>query len=260
MSVSEDNNECRGEIKYKLLAQIVPIDDENWADKKKKISKLRSERLIIIMKPQFQIPEPMSYTFNLQNKIGGMMGFGGSGECTSEVIFDRNNYKVGETVKVLIKCDNTKCKTNVKSFKLKLKRRLFVTCWSNWDVKKDINSELQETHHASDYIVEVKGEGCKKGEKVERVIEFQIPEFDVFPKNNLDIKSRKELINPFSMKILREFTPSVYSKHLKVEYILKCFIKHDSFSEIGEGNPVYMPIMIFQPLVAIMAPIPFPMT
>lgn len=94
------------------------------------------------MKPQNQIPEPPSYTFALNNKIGGAFGFGGSGECSSEIIFDRNNYAAGETVKVLIKCDNTKCKANIKSFKLKLKRKLWVTCWSSLETKKDVNSEL----------------------------------------------------------------------------------------------------------------------
>ena len=57
---TDDNNECRGEIKYKLLAQIVPLDDENWADKKNKVSKLRGERLLIVQKPQCQVPAPSS--------------------------------------------------------------------------------------------------------------------------------------------------------------------------------------------------------
>jgi hypothetical protein len=45
-----------------------------------------------------------------------------------------------------------------------------------------------------------------------------------------------------------------------VDYTLKCFVKHDSLTQIGEGNVVYLPIKIGQPLVAIMAPqnIPYP--
>jgi len=52
MCASDDNNECRGEIKYKLLAQIVPLEDDNWADKKNKVSKLRGEKLLFIQRPQ----------------------------------------------------------------------------------------------------------------------------------------------------------------------------------------------------------------
>jgi len=60
MTATDDNNECRGEVKYKLLAQIIPLDDDNWADKKNKVSKLRAERLLFLQRPQSQIPAPPS--------------------------------------------------------------------------------------------------------------------------------------------------------------------------------------------------------
>lgn len=43
------------------------------------------------------------------------------------MIFERNQYQVGERVNVKVLCDNSQCGTAVKSFKIKLKRKVFVT-------------------------------------------------------------------------------------------------------------------------------------
>lgn len=117
---------------------------------------------------------------------------------------------VGDTVRVLIRADNTKCKSNIKSFKLKLKRKFWVTCWSDFEKKKDMKSELKESSHASAYVVEVKADAsCKSGEKVERTLEFIIPDIDSQPKGTLDPKMKKELMDPFARKTFQQFTPSV---------------------------------------------------
>lgn len=52
------------------------------------------------------------------------MGFGGSTSMT-EVIFDRNQYYIGETAKVRVICDNSQCNVGIKSFKIKLKRKIY---------------------------------------------------------------------------------------------------------------------------------------
>jgi len=41
-----------------------------------------------------------------------------------------------------------------------------------------------------------------------------------------------------------------------VEYVLKCFIKHEGSCEVGEGTVASMPIQILQPPVVLEAPIP----
>jgi hypothetical protein len=177
---TDDNNECRGMIKYKLYSQIVPLDDSDWADKKKEISKLRAEKYLVILNPMTSVPKPPSFSHTMVKKVGGVMGMGAS-EYTCEIVFDRNFYTVGDTVRVLFKCDNSLCKIAVKSFKLKLKRKFTVTYWSSLDLKKDLNSEFKDSRSASTYIVEIKIDGCKAGEKVERTVEFNIPEIDNTP-------------------------------------------------------------------------------
>ena len=48
----------------------------------------------------------------------------GTTECISEIVFDRNEYYVGETARVRIMCDNSKCGKAVRGFKFKLQRKL----------------------------------------------------------------------------------------------------------------------------------------
>lgn len=42
---------------------------------------------------------------------------------TTKVNFSKNMFYPGETLKINIDCDNTKCARNVKSFKIKLQRK-----------------------------------------------------------------------------------------------------------------------------------------
>lgn len=47
----------------------------------------------------------------------------GSTESTTKVSFAKNVYEPGDTVKIHIECDNSKCSSKVKSFKIKLQRK-----------------------------------------------------------------------------------------------------------------------------------------
>lgn len=51
------------------------------------------------------------------------MGILGS-KSTTEVYFTQNQFYLGEQLKVTIKCDNSKCRTAIRSFKFKLYRQL----------------------------------------------------------------------------------------------------------------------------------------
>jgi len=52
------------------------------------------------------------------------MGLGGSRSVT-HVSFDRQQYYPGEKCEVRLQCDNSKCSVAVKSFKIKLKRKVY---------------------------------------------------------------------------------------------------------------------------------------
>ena len=74
-------------------------------------------------RPKFNPPICQTLTSRIETRVGGLMGIGGS-VCTTDIIFDRNQYYVGDQCAVKIICDNSKCNTPIKSFKLKLNRRI----------------------------------------------------------------------------------------------------------------------------------------
>ena len=55
------------------------------------------------------------------------------------------------------------------------------------------------------------------------------------------------------MPMLQSFSISVHGKIVQVEYILKAFVKHDSWNEFGEGKVASMPIQILQPPMQIVS-------
>ena len=56
--------------------------------------------------------------------VGGCCGFRTTSSFT-KVTLDKKQYFFGETVKVMIDCDNSVCKEDVKKFRLKLLRRIW---------------------------------------------------------------------------------------------------------------------------------------
>ena len=93
------------------------------------------------------------------------MGMGTS-TCVSEIIFDRNEYYIGDTAKVKIICDNTKCAKAVRGFKFKLHRKHLGKDLSGWATG------------GSFYVTALKAAGCEAKTKVERDYEIQIPMVD----------------------------------------------------------------------------------
>ena len=53
--------------------------------------------------------------------------------------------------------------------------------------------------------------------------------------------------------MLKSFSISVQGKLVTVSYILKVFVKHDSWNEYGEGMVASMPIQILQPPMQIVS-------
>ena len=66
---------------------------------------------------------PVNYKLALTTEVGGLgIKLFGSSVSTFEVVFTKNVYYPGEKVVVTINCDNSKCKTAVKCYKMKLFR------------------------------------------------------------------------------------------------------------------------------------------
>jgi hypothetical protein len=97
-----------------------------------------------------------SLKFNLTNKIGGMFGLGMT-SCHSQIIFERNEYYLGDKAVVKIICDNSKCSKAVRCFKIKLHR-----------IHKAKDIKRNESKHG-EYCKVLKAEGCPANTKVERL-------------------------------------------------------------------------------------------
>lgn len=66
---------------------------------------------------------PQHLQKSLTMKIGGFAGLGSS-EAKSAISLDKTRFQPGEKIKVLIDMDNTNCKKPVKSYKIKLQRKV----------------------------------------------------------------------------------------------------------------------------------------
>lgn len=128
--------------------------------------------------------------------------------------------------------DNSTCKKAVKSFKIKMQRK--ISCMSG---KKGKGREpivgLQET----EFLVANKYEGCAAKTKLEKTIEFQVPLTD-------KKFGSVENLHPELRHMVKMFTDSAKNSLFTVEYELHIFIKHQSKLEFGMGNSVIFPIEI----------------
>ena len=106
------------------------------------------------------IPPPKELKCQLDNKIGGLFGIAKTRAIT-QIIFENNEYYVGDKIRVKIICDNSKCSNKVKEFKLKLYRRFYT-------VKKTILEPEFYGNEESDFIQVFTAPGCPAKTKVER--------------------------------------------------------------------------------------------
>ena len=83
------------------------------------------------------------------------------------------------------------------------------------------NGEMLET---GEYLNEMKMEGCKAKEKCTRFYEILLPEFE---QDNVNLISG-----------------SCIAENFTIEYKIRCFVKHNSVFEVGQGNCVEFPVYI----------------
>lgn len=82
--------------------------------------------------------------------------------------------------------------------------------------------------------------GCGPKQKIERILEFEIPNEE--PEN----ASTGVKYSETEKQLIKSLTGSVNSAIYKISYILKIFVKHDSLTQLGEGECVTLPIRIIE--------------
>ena len=123
----------------------------------------------------------------------------GKTRCSTEIIFEKNEFYVGETIRVRIICDNTVCKKNVESFKFKIIRKI-----KGYESYKVPGAWAYSECWVDSIFFE---DQCKKHEKIDKVFKIKIPDQDWNPMvtNYVPISEEEK-------PLLKSFTCSVSAK------------------------------------------------
>ena len=141
---------------YSVFAEVVPKHAHDYADAAKTISIFRGSQDIHVLRRHVEVPQKELST-EVISKVGGVMGLGSS-LAKTVVIFNQSIYYPGEICKVRIICDNSKCSSAVKSFKLKFKRKIYIS----GERKTGSNDMVKEVQKSSKYLYQHKDteHGC----------------------------------------------------------------------------------------------------
>jgi ubiquitin-protein ligase len=226
-------------IRYGLWAQVIPTNSSDFLDAKKTISIFRGSKEIYLFRAIIPVPVA-EYRNQLVCKVGGLMGLGGSTSVT-DVVFDRNQYYAGDTCKVRIVCDNMNCSVAIKSFKIKLKRKVF----ASGELVSQFQDRDDQLIKSSKYLYQFKDEEAKCGpkSKVEKYLEFKLPEEDYDLPSELP--DGKEM-NETEKALLRNIQATTNGHLFQVQYTVKIFVKHDAMTQFGEGECLTFPIKILE--------------
>ena len=82
----------------------------------------RHERSFTVVRKELRNPM-FAIQKDLNLAIGGFMGMAVT-ESNSHITVEKDQFYPGEEIKVKIECDNTKCKRDVKFFKIKIQRKI----------------------------------------------------------------------------------------------------------------------------------------
>lgn len=86
--------------------------------------------MIYVFRPPVIFPV-RDLSFKLKSVVGGFLGLATS-ECSSEIIFEKNEYYLGEIANVRVIIDNRNCSKDVKGIKFKLHRHYVSTDSEGW--------------------------------------------------------------------------------------------------------------------------------
>lgn len=238
----KDNNLSKT---FYLKAQMVPRDKSLFADLQDEVSMLRTDCALYLYKPpgegeelKQEIGHPSgninAYTSmpslhkQLEVRVGGVAGIGSS-QAKSVISLEKLRFMPGERIRVKIEHDNSECKKPVKSFKLKLLRK--VMCFSG---KKTL---AKPVFFLEEYLMQKKFDGCAERVRENRTIEFELPVAEKTVGNT-------NSLHPNLRPLVKLFSNSADNALFTIAYEIQVFVKHLSKLEFGMGNFVTFPIEV----------------
>lgn len=142
----------------------------------------------------------------------------------TEFTIDNMRYSPGDQIPIVVNANNTTCNNSIKNFKFKIWRR----------IRYNIDNQVVET---AEYMSNIKIPGCKPKEAVRREHSILLP-----------------LVESDGKTVMTGTSGSV---NYSVEYKLRCFVKHSSVFEIGQGHCVEFPLHILHRPDDTLATVPF---
>lgn len=167
-------------------------------------------------------------------KVGGFIK-ADSKMSDCNITFYKNEYYSGEKAQARVICDNSACERDVEFFGLKLVRTIHV--YEQVVNTKGYSAIYKQT------VAEIKSQGCKKHEKVDRMLEIQIPQFEF----QFAVKSVHVPLDQDETKLNQRFTGSVNTSLLSISYTLSVTVKHDLWHGFGNGESTHCAVNIYDP-------------
>ena len=220
--------------------------DSRFPQKFGKISQFRGSRTIYIYKA-YEAPPLLNYKSSIKAEVGGLgVKLFGSSVSTFEVTFPRNTYYPGEKVAVSINCDNSKCKTPVKCYKMKLFRTV--------RHRDGVSGHFEDK---TTLVASMKSPGIGGGKKDTRTIELELPKAEKDITDDLHwsklnafiikngVATRINYANNVEYKsTFNTLTGSWLGVVYQIQYVLKVYVKHEGLFQFGAGRCVTCPLKI----------------
>jgi len=169
--------------------------------------KIVSEQELLVCRP---INRGKSVAAATENKVGGYFGVGQTSSRT-EFCIESNTFSPGQSIPIIVNADNSKCNNSIKKFKFKIWREITYV----------VDGQKVKT---GEYLKPIFIPGCKAKEQLRHEHNVPLPMVD---------SDGKTLI-----------PGTCYQDNLKVSYALRCFVKHSSIMEMGQGHCVSFPLHI----------------
>ena len=113
-------------VYYRLTAQLVPVNPMHWVGELPElaISPCRHEKAVFVNRAR-DVDMLVHYDVakELNAKVGGFLGINKS-KSDSHITLEKDVFTVGDTIRVSIKIDNSKCRKPIEGISVRLLRCL----------------------------------------------------------------------------------------------------------------------------------------
>jgi len=136
---SDEKENFLMQVRYNLITQLYDSTLTNMNKATFPTKKLRSETILNISPFIEREQSNATLSKSVKSSVGGVLGIGSS-EGITKFTIEKDQFKVGETMKVHIDANLTNCSKDIVKFKYRLKRIIRFKCS---DFQRTIKTTIQ---------------------------------------------------------------------------------------------------------------------